>query len=146
MILQKLVNLYRIDTFSAVLVAGTTASCAFLLYNNRPLPVLSVHHIEDKYSTDVEVHIVQGSTGIIKDLKYKHNNLECLESKGYKTISYTTGGFTDHDPVLELRNNSRPDYKTFIADCKECKVSTDIKCKGFSKQNSSWEMYSSNRG
>lgn len=132
---------YAKHPLTGAIVAGSLfISYSVLLFVlPKPLPILTVKHKTIDEDTWVDVHIEQGSSAQLRDLKYKHNNMECLYSKGYNVRSFQTHGYAGKEPVLELRRNPSKSCDDFIADCKACNVSTDLSVDGSKPKNTLWE-------
>ncbi len=136
--LNKFVNLMTVTNIIGSIIAICSVTGAVSMYNSeKPLPILTVKHKTIYEDTWVDVHIDKGTNGSLRDLKYKHNNLDRMYSRGYTVGSFQTCGYAGKNPVLELINYNKS-YDDFIADCKACKVSTDISVDGSESKNVPW--------
>lgn len=70
--------------------------------------------------------------GFVDETHVTHKNIECLEKKGYdfeKTMGDNSTIYFKGMYGNISRRNIDIDKETFIADCSECKVSTEVKYK-----------------
>lgn len=136
--LTKFVNLARQYTVTSSIIAICSVVGAVSMYSSeKPLPILTVKHKTIYEDTWADVHIDEGTNGSLRDLKYKHNKLDCMYSRGYNVHSFQTCGYAGKNPVLELINHNKS-YDDFIADCKACNVSTDISVGDSESKNVPW--------
>jgi len=134
---QKKVTGMIIVVCSGITAVSMTITAGLQHNATKPLPILTIKHKHINTDTWIDVYIEKGSHGALRDLEYKHNNLGCLNDKGYHVRSVTTGGFTGDEPILELRNR-KTSYNDFLADCKACQVSTELSIEGKAPKTVDW--------
>lgn len=141
-ILLKITSLTRYATAAYVVGATAATFTAVQGYNRlRPFPVFSIKHTVDNTIAKVDVSLQNGGIGPLKDVTYEHKNLDCLNTKGYNVRSYVSCAYVGSEPILQLRNSSGKHMsKTeFQTACKECNVSTLVKCKNTGSQTFDWD-------
>lgn len=84
------------------------------------------------YDKTIHLHI-EKYRNFVNETYVTHKNIECLEKKGYIFEKIREDNYKIYDSVVfgNITDISRRkiDKETFIADCSECKVSTEVKYK-----------------
>lgn len=85
--LNKLVRVTRQHNVVSAIIAGSGLVITVAAFDDGepPGPILTVRHKTLCGDTWIDVHIDKETE---KDLKYKHNNLDCMYSRGYKVCSF----------------------------------------------------------
>ena len=142
--IPRLFPLFRFGVAATVIGAGTAAFMALHTQNiTRPIPNVRIKHKVENNRASVDVFVENANFGPLPDVSFEHKNLDCLTAKGYTTSSIISGNYSGPEPVLELRKHHVvATHREFLEACKECNVSTEVKCKGMDAKTFAWAEHS----
>jgi hypothetical protein len=125
-------GLNKLTTFTTVLTGLTAISSGLLaltIYNKTlPIPIckIDIKENDSDYTKEKASLSIESANGTYIDIKgIKHNNIECLERKGYYINKHILGAVTN-EKLFSIYPINR---KQFYDDCQECDVSTKISYK-----------------